>query len=156
MKRAKCIDCDDILVSGEYFSLCFSLSVLSHYLVLYFLYTVKPRAPKNLAIEKAENGNFNLSWEESYSPPSLLSGQPVIYEVKYWRKQHPTEVRDTQSLNFLSPELSGLKSPLESYFMNNSIRASKSKSLRVPDYTLATVHFAPRMVQLDVRGLKLF
>ncbi|OPJ87522.1 interleukin-4 receptor subunit alpha [Patagioenas fasciata monilis] len=53
---------------------------------------VKPRAPKNLAIGKAENGNFNLSWEESYSPPSRLSGQPVIYEVKYWRKQHPTEV----------------------------------------------------------------
>ncbi|NXP51150.1 IL4RA protein, partial [Heliornis fulica] len=53
---------------------------------------VKPRAPKNLAIEKVKNGNFNLSWEESYSPSSVLSGQPVIYEVKYWRKQHPTEV----------------------------------------------------------------
>ncbi|NXD05593.1 IL4RA protein, partial [Certhia familiaris] len=60
---------------------------------------VKPRAPKNLAIEKAENGNFNLSWEESYSPPSLLSGQPVIYEVKYWRKQHPTEV-SVKALNY--------------------------------------------------------
>ncbi|NXY84237.1 IL4RA protein, partial [Alcedo cyanopectus] len=53
---------------------------------------VKPRAPKNLTIEKAENGNFNLSWEESYSSSSMLSGKPVIYEVKYWRKHHPTEV----------------------------------------------------------------
>ncbi|NWS76138.1 IL4RA protein, partial [Crotophaga sulcirostris] len=52
---------------------------------------VKPRAPKNLAVQKVENGNFNLSWEESYSPESTLSGRPVIYEVKYWRKQHPTE-----------------------------------------------------------------
>ncbi|NXO28582.1 IL4RA protein, partial [Cisticola juncidis] len=60
---------------------------------------VKPRAPKNLAIEKAENGNYNLSWEESYSPPSLLSGQPVIYEVKYWRKQHPAEV-SVKAINY--------------------------------------------------------
>ncbi|XP_053813751.1 interleukin-4 receptor subunit alpha isoform X1 [Vidua chalybeata] len=60
---------------------------------------VKPRAPKNLAIEKAENGNFNLSWEESYSHPSFLSGQPVIYEVKYWRKQHPTEV-SVKAINY--------------------------------------------------------
>ncbi|KAM6351389.1 interleukin-4 receptor subunit alpha isoform 2-T3 [Alca torda] len=60
---------------------------------------VKPRAPKNLAIEKGENGNFNLSWEESYSPPSMLSGQPVIYEVKYWRKQHPTEV-SVKAINY--------------------------------------------------------
>ncbi|NXI38020.1 IL4RA protein, partial [Galbula dea] len=60
---------------------------------------VKPRAPKNLAIEKAENGNFNLSWEESYSPPSLLYGQPVIYEVKYWRKQHPAEV-SVKAINY--------------------------------------------------------
>ncbi|XP_069726702.1 interleukin-4 receptor subunit alpha isoform X2 [Phaenicophaeus curvirostris] len=52
---------------------------------------VKPKAPKNLTIEKVENGNFNLSWEDSYSPPSVLSGHAVIYEVKYWRKQHPTE-----------------------------------------------------------------
>ncbi|XP_039588294.1 interleukin-4 receptor subunit alpha isoform X1 [Passer montanus] len=59
---------------------------------------VKPRAPKNLAIEKAENGNFNLSWEESYSHPSFLSG-PVIYEVKYWRKQHPTEV-SVKAINY--------------------------------------------------------
>ncbi|XP_009284785.1 PREDICTED: interleukin-4 receptor subunit alpha isoform X1 [Aptenodytes forsteri] len=60
---------------------------------------VKPRAPKNLAIEKVENGNFNLSWEESYSPPSMLSGQPVIYEVKYWRKQHPTEI-SVKAINY--------------------------------------------------------
>ncbi|NXU55259.1 IL4RA protein, partial [Turnix velox] len=53
---------------------------------------VKPRAPKNLSIEKTENGNFNLSWEESYSSGSRLFGTPVIYEVKYWRKQHPAEV----------------------------------------------------------------
>ncbi|CAN8192293.1 unnamed protein product [Coccothraustes coccothraustes] len=62
-------------------------------------FVVKPRAPKNLAIEKAENGNFNLSWEESYSHPSFLSGQPVIYEVKYWRKQHPTEV-SVKTINY--------------------------------------------------------
>ncbi|KFO81007.1 Interleukin-4 receptor subunit alpha, partial [Cuculus canorus] len=60
---------------------------------------VKPRAPKNLTIEKVENGNFNLSWEESYSPPSVLSGHPVIYEVKYWRKQHPTEV-SVKAINY--------------------------------------------------------
>ncbi|XP_056359013.1 interleukin-4 receptor subunit alpha isoform X2 [Oenanthe melanoleuca] len=59
----------------------------------------KPRAPKNLAIEQAENGNFNLSWEESHSHSSLLSGQPVIYEVKYWRKQHPTEV-SVKAINY--------------------------------------------------------
>ncbi|XP_072205282.1 interleukin-4 receptor subunit alpha [Excalfactoria chinensis] len=60
---------------------------------------VKPRAPKNLIVEKAENGNFNLSWEESYSASSMLFGQPVIYEVKYWRKQHPGEVTVT-SINY--------------------------------------------------------
>ncbi|NXU35494.1 IL4RA protein, partial [Drymodes brunneopygia] len=60
---------------------------------------VKPKAPKNLAVEKAENGNFNLSWEESCSPSSLLFGQPVIYEVKYWRKQHPTEV-SVKAINY--------------------------------------------------------
>ncbi|XP_047917681.2 interleukin-4 receptor subunit alpha [Anser cygnoides] len=60
---------------------------------------VKPRAPRNLAIEKAENGNFNLSWEESYTPPSMLSGQPVIFEIKYWRKQHPGEV-SVKSINY--------------------------------------------------------
>ncbi|NXA38315.1 IL4RA protein, partial [Eudromia elegans] len=60
---------------------------------------VKPRAPKNLAIEKAENGNYNLSWEESYSLSSMLSGQPVIYEVKYWSKQDPTEV-SRKSINY--------------------------------------------------------
>ncbi|NXN93312.1 IL4RA protein, partial [Rhinopomastus cyanomelas] len=53
---------------------------------------VKPRAPQNLTVERVGNGNFNLSWEESYSSRSMLSGQPVIYEVKYWRKQHPAEV----------------------------------------------------------------
>ncbi|NXG80666.1 IL4RA protein, partial [Baryphthengus martii] len=60
---------------------------------------VKPRPPQNLAIEKAENGNFNLSWEESYSPPSILSRQTVIYEVKYWRKHHPTEV-SVKAINY--------------------------------------------------------
>ncbi|KAI6076650.1 Interleukin-4 receptor subunit alpha isoform X2 [Aix galericulata] len=60
---------------------------------------VKPRAPRNLAVEKAENGNFNLSWEESYTPPSMLSGQPVIFEIKYWSKQHPEEV-SIKSINY--------------------------------------------------------
>ncbi|XP_010170027.2 interleukin-4 receptor subunit alpha, partial [Antrostomus carolinensis] len=60
---------------------------------------VKPRAPKNLAIEKVENGNFNLSWEESYSSSPMLSGHSVIYEVKYWRKQHPTEV-SVKAINY--------------------------------------------------------
>ncbi|XP_010184805.1 PREDICTED: interleukin-4 receptor subunit alpha [Mesitornis unicolor] len=60
---------------------------------------VKPRAPKNLAIEKTENGNFNLSWEESYSSSSMLSGQRAIYEVKYWRKQHPAEV-SVKAINY--------------------------------------------------------
>ncbi|NXK48614.1 IL4RA protein, partial [Chauna torquata] len=60
---------------------------------------VRPRPPRNLAIEKVGNGNFNLSWEESYSPPSMLSGQPVIYEVKYWSKQHPGEV-SVKSINY--------------------------------------------------------
>ncbi|XP_021266674.1 interleukin-4 receptor subunit alpha [Numida meleagris] len=53
---------------------------------------VKPRAPKNLAVEKSENGNFNLSWEESYTDSSVLFGQSVIYEVKYWSKQRPGQV----------------------------------------------------------------
>ncbi|KAM9291772.1 interleukin-4 receptor subunit alpha isoform 2-T2 [Morus bassanus] len=69
-----------------------------------FFLCLKPRAPKNLAVEKAENGNFNLSWEESYSPPSMLSGQPVIYEVKYWRKQHPTEV-SVKAINYQAKSL---------------------------------------------------
>ncbi|XP_068555886.1 interleukin-4 receptor subunit alpha [Anas acuta] len=60
---------------------------------------VKPRAPRNLAVEKAENGNFNLSWEESYTPSSMLSGQPVIFEIKYWSKQHPGEV-SIKSINY--------------------------------------------------------
>ncbi|XP_030315462.1 interleukin-4 receptor subunit alpha [Calypte anna] len=60
---------------------------------------VKPRAPRNLAIKKTANGNFNLIWEESYSPLSMLSGQPVIYEVKYWRKQHPAEV-SVKAINY--------------------------------------------------------
>ncbi|KAL2299152.1 hypothetical protein Nmel_014770 [Mimus melanotis] len=60
---------------------------------------VKPRPPKNLAVEKAENGNFILSWEESHAHSSLLSGQPVIYEVKYWRKQHPAEVSE-KAINY--------------------------------------------------------
>ncbi|XP_048817914.1 interleukin-4 receptor subunit alpha isoform X1 [Lagopus muta] len=60
---------------------------------------VKPRPPKNLAVEKAENGNFNLSWEESYAASSMLFGQPVIYEVKYWSKQRPEEVTVT-SINY--------------------------------------------------------
>ncbi|XP_032303460.1 interleukin-4 receptor subunit alpha isoform X3 [Coturnix japonica] len=60
---------------------------------------VKPRAPKNLIVEKAENGNFNLSWEENYAASSMLFGQPVIYEVKYWSKQHPEEVTVT-SINY--------------------------------------------------------
>ncbi|NXK91928.1 IL4RA protein, partial [Formicarius rufipectus] len=60
---------------------------------------VKPRAPKNLTIKKTENGNFNLSWEENYSHSSVFSRQPVIYELKYWRKQHPTEV-SVKAINY--------------------------------------------------------
>ncbi|XP_054036419.1 interleukin-4 receptor subunit alpha [Dryobates pubescens] len=74
---------------------------------------VKPRAPKNLAIEKAENGNFNLSWEESYSPSSMLSGQIVIYEVKYWRKRHPTEV-SVQAINYQAKSFEIVASSLQS------------------------------------------
>ncbi|NXL84228.1 IL4RA protein, partial [Alectura lathami] len=62
-------------------------------------WVVKPKAPKNLAIEKAENGNFHLSWEESNTPPSMLAGDPVIYEVKYWSKQQPGEVYE-KSINY--------------------------------------------------------
>ncbi|XP_010000883.1 PREDICTED: interleukin-4 receptor subunit alpha [Chaetura pelagica] len=72
---------------------------------------VKPRAPKNLAIEKAENGNFNLSWEESYTSPSMLSGQPVIYEVKYWRKQHPAEV-SVKAINYQAKSIEIIASSL--------------------------------------------
>ncbi|NWU94448.1 IL4RA protein, partial [Upupa epops] len=81
------------LVSGLTYRLALQLNGTNiwNYSIIPAL-VVKPRAPQNLTIEKVENGNFNLSWEESYSPPSMLSGQPVIYEVKYWRKQHPTEV----------------------------------------------------------------
>eukprot|EP00076_Gallus_gallus_P046610 XP_414885.4 interleukin-4 receptor subunit alpha isoform X2 [Gallus gallus] len=60
---------------------------------------VKPRTPKNLAVEKTENGNFNLSWEESYAASSMLFGQPVIYEVKYWSKQQPEKATVT-SINY--------------------------------------------------------
>jgi len=48
-----------------------------------------------------------LSWEESYAASSMLFGQPVIYEVKYWSKQQPEKVRDSWS-HFLSLELQGL------------------------------------------------
>ncbi|XP_051487740.1 interleukin-21 receptor isoform X2 [Apus apus] len=73
---------------------------------------VKPRAPKNLAVEKAENGNFNLSWEESYTYPSMLSGQPVIYEVKYWRKQHPAEV-SVKTINYQAKSIEIVASSLK-------------------------------------------
>ncbi|NXK13793.1 IL4RA protein, partial [Herpetotheres cachinnans] len=91
--RCTCTICPDYFVSGLKYilTLQFNGTDMWNYSVTPAL-VVKPRAPKNLAIEKVENGNFNLSWEESYSPPSMLSGQPAIYEVKYWRKQHPTEV----------------------------------------------------------------
>ncbi|XP_040449690.1 interleukin-4 receptor subunit alpha isoform X3 [Falco naumanni] len=91
--RCTCTICSDYFVSGLTYilTLQFNGTDMWNYSVTPAL-VVKPRAPKNLAIEKVENGNFNLTWEESYSPPSMLSGQPVIYEVKYWRKQHPTEV----------------------------------------------------------------
>ncbi|KAM6121932.1 LOW QUALITY PROTEIN: interleukin-4 receptor subunit alpha [Phoenicopterus ruber ruber] len=98
--RCTCTICPDYFVSGLTYSLALQFngtdmwnSSITPALV------VKPRAPKNLAIEKVENGNFNLSWEESYSPPSMLSGQPVIYEVKYWRKQHLTEV-SVKAINY--------------------------------------------------------
>ncbi|XP_062359524.1 interleukin-4 receptor subunit alpha isoform X2 [Cinclus cinclus] len=91
--RCTCTIYPDYFVSGLTYILAlqFNGTYIWNYNVTPAL-VVKPRAPKNLAIEKAENGNFNLSWEESHSHSSLLSGQPVIYEVKYWRKQHPTEV----------------------------------------------------------------
>ncbi|XP_010717790.1 interleukin-4 receptor subunit alpha isoform X2 [Meleagris gallopavo] len=74
---------------------------------------VKPRAPRNLAIEKAENGNFNLSWEESYAASSMLFGQPVIYEVKYWSKQRPAEVTVT-SINYQAKSFEITASSLQS------------------------------------------
>ncbi|XP_061205042.1 interleukin-4 receptor subunit alpha [Neopsephotus bourkii] len=91
--RCTCTICPDYFVSGLTYILAlqYNGTDMWNYSVTPAL-VVKPRAPQNLAVEKAENGNFNLSWEESYSPPSMLSGQPVIHEVKYWRKQHPTEV----------------------------------------------------------------
>ncbi|NXS69727.1 IL4RA protein, partial [Pandion haliaetus] len=91
--RCTCTIWPDYFVSGLTYILAlqFNGTNTQNYSVTPAL-VVKPRAPQNLAIEKVENGNFILSWEESYSPPSMLSGQPVIYEVKYWRKQHPTEV----------------------------------------------------------------
>ncbi|XP_068280054.1 interleukin-4 receptor subunit alpha isoform X2 [Nyctibius grandis] len=98
--RCTCTICPDYFVSGLTYILALQFNGTSmwNYSVTPAL-VVKPRAPKNLAIEKVENGNFNLSWEESYSPPSMLSGQPVIYEVKYWRKQHPTEV-SVKAINY--------------------------------------------------------
>ncbi|XP_009708798.1 PREDICTED: interleukin-4 receptor subunit alpha [Cariama cristata] len=98
--RCTCTICPDYFVSGLTYNLAlqFNGTDMWNYSVTPAL-VVKPRAPKNLAIEKVENGNFNLSWEESYSPPSMLSGQPVIYEVKYWRKQHPTEV-SVKAINY--------------------------------------------------------
>ncbi|XP_065541056.1 interleukin-4 receptor subunit alpha isoform X2 [Lathamus discolor] len=91
--RCTCTICPDYFVSGLTYVLAlqYNGTDMWNYSVTPAL-VVKPRPPQNLAIEKAENGNFNLSWEESYSPPSMLFGQPVIHEVKYWRKQHPTEV----------------------------------------------------------------
>ncbi|KAM9557825.1 interleukin-4 receptor subunit alpha isoform 1-T1 [Guaruba guarouba] len=91
--KCTCTICPDYFVSGLTYVLAlqYNGTDMWNYSVTPAL-VVKPRAPKNLAIEKAENGNFNLSWEESYSRPSMLFGQPVIHEVKYWRKQHPTEV----------------------------------------------------------------
>ncbi|XP_033921611.1 interleukin-4 receptor subunit alpha [Melopsittacus undulatus] len=88
-----CTICPDYFVSGLTYVLALQYNGTDtwNYSVTPAL-VVKPRAPQNLAIERAENGNFNLSWEESYSPPSMLSGQPVIHEVKYWKKQYPTEV----------------------------------------------------------------
>ncbi|NXD15816.1 IL4RA protein, partial [Nothocercus nigrocapillus] len=90
----------DIFVSGlTYFvALQFNGTNTGNYNVTPAL-VVKPRAPKNLAIEKAENGNYNLSWEENYSSSSMLFEQPVIYEVKYWSKQDPTEV-SIKSINY--------------------------------------------------------
>ncbi|KFQ99979.1 Interleukin-4 receptor subunit alpha, partial [Nipponia nippon] len=98
--RCTCTICQDYFVSALTYSLSlqFNGRDMWNYSVTPAL-VVKPRAPKNLAIKKLENGNFNLSWEESYSPPSMLSGHPVIYEVKYWRKQHPTEV-SVKAINY--------------------------------------------------------
>ncbi|NWJ08508.1 IL4RA protein, partial [Crypturellus undulatus] len=90
----------DIFVSGLTYNLAlqFNGTNMGNYSVTPAL-VVKPKAPKNLAIEKAENGNYNLSWEESYSSQSMLFGQPVIYEVKYWSKQDPAEV-SIKSINY--------------------------------------------------------
>ncbi|XP_065501110.1 interleukin-4 receptor subunit alpha isoform X2 [Caloenas nicobarica] len=98
--KCTCTIYPDYFVSGLTYILAlqFNGTDMWNYTVIPAL-VVKPRAPKNLAIGKAENGNFNLSWEESYSPSSMLSGQPVIYEVKYWRKQHPTEV-SVKAINY--------------------------------------------------------
>ncbi|KFV20642.1 Interleukin-4 receptor subunit alpha, partial [Tauraco erythrolophus] len=103
--RCTCTICPDYFVFGLTYVLAlqFNGTDMWNYSVTPAR-VVKPRAPKNLAIEKAENGNFNLSWEESYSPPSMLSGQPVIYEVKYWRKQHPTEV-SVKAINYQAKSL---------------------------------------------------
>lgn len=98
--RCICTIYPDYFVSGLTYTLAlqFNGTDMWNYNVTPAL-VVKPRAPKNLAIEKAENGNFNLSWEESHSHSSLLSGQPVIYEVKYWRKHHPAEV-SVKAINY--------------------------------------------------------
>ncbi|XP_074914422.1 interleukin-4 receptor subunit alpha isoform X1 [Buteo buteo] len=98
--RCTCTIWPDCFVSGLTYNLTlqFNGTDMWNYSVTPAL-VVKPRAPQNLAIEKVENGNFILSWEESYSPHSMLSGEPVIYEVKYWRKQHPTEV-SVKAINY--------------------------------------------------------
>ncbi|KAJ7397544.1 interleukin-4 receptor subunit alpha isoform X1 [Pitangus sulphuratus] len=98
--RCTCTIRSDYFVSGLTYVLAlqFNGTDIWNYNVTPAL-VVKPRAPKNLAIEKAENGNFNLSWEESYSSQSTLFGQPVIYELKYWRKQHPMEV-SVKAINY--------------------------------------------------------
>ncbi|XP_026715194.1 interleukin-4 receptor subunit alpha [Athene cunicularia] len=95
-----CTICPDYFVSALTYlvTLTFNGTDTWNYSVTPAL-VVKPRAPKNLTVKKAENGNFNLSWEEAYSPPSMLSGQPVIYEVKYWSKQHATEV-SVKAINY--------------------------------------------------------
>ncbi|XP_067390341.1 interleukin-4 receptor subunit alpha isoform X2 [Emydura macquarii macquarii] len=52
---------------------------------------VKPRPPTNLTIEKDENDNFSLHWNENYCAGDMLHGEEVNYQVKYWNKQNPEE-----------------------------------------------------------------
>ncbi|XP_029433358.1 interleukin-4 receptor subunit alpha-like [Rhinatrema bivittatum] len=53
--------------------------------------TVKPKAPRNLTVEKDENGNFILHWDKSYQEPNLLYDR-LSFEVAYYNKQNPEKI----------------------------------------------------------------